>query len=133
MSDEHKSALATGREQARAVRAYLDALDQNKPKRGRKRTRETVADQLAAMEEKVASTGGVSRLDALQRRRDLQAELASMDSESTVDIEGLKQAFVRHGREYAERKGIEYQSFREYGVPPAVLSEAGFRRGRARS
>lgn len=38
MSDEHKAALAEGRDQGRAVRRYLDALEQHRPKRGRKRT-----------------------------------------------------------------------------------------------
>ena len=42
MSDEHKAALAEGRNQGRAVRNYLEALDQNRPKRGRKRTTESV-------------------------------------------------------------------------------------------
>src|SRR5689334_9539098 len=37
MSDEHKAALAEGRAQGRAVRLYLEALEANKPKRGRKR------------------------------------------------------------------------------------------------
>lgn len=40
MSDQHKAALAEGREQGRAVQRYLEALEQNRPKRGRKRTRE---------------------------------------------------------------------------------------------
>ena len=41
MSDQHKEALATGRNQSRAVKAYLAALKSNKPKRGRKRTAES--------------------------------------------------------------------------------------------
>ena len=42
MSDSHKEALATGREQGRAVRRYLEALEANKPRRGRKRTAEGI-------------------------------------------------------------------------------------------
>ena len=38
MSAEHKAALAEGREQGRAVREYLEALEAHKPRRGRKRT-----------------------------------------------------------------------------------------------
>ncbi|MDQ1502388.1 MAG: hypothetical protein QOD57_115, partial [Actinomycetota bacterium] len=37
MSDEHKQALAEGRDQGRGVRLYLEALEKNRPKRGRKR------------------------------------------------------------------------------------------------
>ena len=46
MTDSHKQALAEGREASRHVRAYLEALEANKPKRGRKRTKETVQKQL---------------------------------------------------------------------------------------
>jgi hypothetical protein len=42
MSDEHKAALAEGRNQGRAVRRYLEALDAHKPRRGRKRTTESM-------------------------------------------------------------------------------------------
>lgn len=128
MSDSHKAALAAGREQARAVRAYLEALDQHKPKRGRKRTRASVTDQLAGIESKLAAATGVARLEALQRRRDLQKELAGFDGQPGVDLDALQSGFVRYGREYADRKGIAYQSLREFGVSPAVLKEAGIRR-----
>ena len=50
MSDAHKAALAEGREQGRAVRAYLDAVEANAPKRGRKRTPESIAKRLDAIE-----------------------------------------------------------------------------------
>ena len=34
MTAEHKRALAQGRAEGRAVRSYLEALDQNRPRRG---------------------------------------------------------------------------------------------------
>lgn len=40
MSDDHKSAIATGRNQTRAISAYLEALTSNKPRPGRRRTAE---------------------------------------------------------------------------------------------
>ena len=46
MSAAHKEALAEGREQSRVVRDYLDALEAHKPKRGRKRTTESVKKNL---------------------------------------------------------------------------------------
>jgi hypothetical protein len=42
MSDEHKEALARGRHEGRVVREYLEALRATKPKRGRKRTPESI-------------------------------------------------------------------------------------------
>ena len=130
MSQEHKAALAAGREQGRAVRSYLDALDVHKPKRGRKRTSDTVAAQLADVESGLASAVGVARLELLQRRRDLQDELARLQQGGGMDLDALKEGFVLHGRDYAERKGITYQTFREFGVPAALLKEAGIRRTR---
>ena len=41
MTDEHKAALAEGRNHAEIVGRYLEALEANKPKRGRKRTADT--------------------------------------------------------------------------------------------
>ena len=129
MSEEHKAALAVGREQGRAVRAYLDALDLHKPKRGRRRTSESVLAQLGAVESELASAVGAARLELLQRRRDLHDELERLEHDG-VDLDTLKDGFVRHGREYAERKGISYQTFREFGVPAAVLKETGIPRTR---
>src|SRR5215211_3589843 len=50
MSDEHKTALAEGRDQGRTVRRYLEALEANKPRRGRRRSPEVVTKRLAAIE-----------------------------------------------------------------------------------
>src|SRR5690606_2211614 len=46
MSDDHKAALAEGRNQCRAVRRNLEALEAHKPKRGRKRTPESIEKRL---------------------------------------------------------------------------------------
>lgn len=131
MSDQHKAALAAGREGSRAVRAYLEALDITKPRRGRKRTRETVAKQLAKVESDLASASGLVRLELLQCRRDLQAELGAIEGSDEVDLDALKESFVRFAADYAMRKGIDYQTFREFGVSPAVLKEAGISRSRS--
>ena len=48
MTDEHKDALAEGRNHAKIVGRYLEALEANKPKRGRKRTPDSVKKRLAA-------------------------------------------------------------------------------------
>jgi hypothetical protein len=50
MSDDHKAALAEGREQGRAVRRYLEALDARRPKRGRRRSEESMRKRLEAIE-----------------------------------------------------------------------------------
>ena len=55
MSDDHKAALAQGRMEGRAVREYLDALRANKPKRGRKRTPDSIKKRLASIDGELKS------------------------------------------------------------------------------
>ena len=127
MSDAHKEALAEGREQGRAVRRYLEALEANKPRRGRKRTPEGIQRRLAAIEERLASADALSRLHLAQERMDLEAELAS--SSEGVDMAALEAAFVKAAGPYSRRKGIGYDAWRAAGVEPRVLKAAGIGRG----
>lgn len=127
MSDAHKKALAEGREQAKAVRDYLTALEAHKPKRGRKRTPDSVRRRLAAISESLMTAAGTTRLDLIQERRDLEVELAGMQVQN--DLSGLEKAFVKHAKAYGRRKGISYASWREVGVAPEVLKKAGITRG----
>jgi len=73
MSDEHKAALAEGREQGRIVRRYLEALESHRPRRGRKRTPESITKRLASVDEELASADALSRLHLVQERLDLEA------------------------------------------------------------
>lgn len=127
MSDDHKAALALGREQGRSVRQYLEALEQHKPKRGRKRTPDSIKRRLAAIEQDLMDADALSRVHLIQERMDLEAELAS--KESTVDMGGLEESFVKAAKAYGMRKGISYQAWREAGVAPGVLRKAGIGRG----
>jgi hypothetical protein len=126
MSNEHKEALALGREQGRAVRRYLEALDLHKPKRGRKRTPESVQKQLDAIAAKLPGADALTRVQLIQQRMDLQAELASKSA--TVDLVALEGEFVKAARDYGQRKGISYAAWREAGVDAAVLKKAGIGR-----
>ena len=71
MSDDHKAALAQGRAEGRAVREYLDALRANKPKRGRKRTPDSIKKRLAAIDDQLESADPLGELRLIQERRDL--------------------------------------------------------------
>src|SRR3954452_12911909 len=103
MTAAHKQALAEGREASRHVRAYLEALQANKPKRGRKRTKETVQRQLSEVEGQIGPATGLRKLELAQRRIDLAAELEGFDV--TVDPSDLRRNFVKHAKPYASRKG----------------------------
>lgn len=128
MTDEHKAALSEGRNQARTVGRYLEALEAHKPKRGRKRTPDSVKKRLSALEAELKSAGGVQRLSLLQERRDLEVELAGMQS-GGPDLSGLEKDFVKVAKSYSAKKGISYGAWREFGVPPEVLKKAGVTRG----
>ncbi len=127
MSDSHKAALAEGRDQGRAVRRYLEALEAHKPKRGRKRTPESVQKRLATIDEKLGGADALSRLHLVQERMNLENELASTGN--TVDMQALEDDFVVAAAPYGTRKGITYAAWRHLGVDPAVLRRAGIKRG----
>ena len=126
MTDDHKKALEEGRTWGRAIGDYLDALAAHKPKRGRKRTPETVERQMQEIDDAVGSAMGTARVEMVQRRRDLEVELASLSAQ--VDITLLEAGFVQYGKDYAARKGISFAAFREVGVPAEVLEKAGITR-----
>ena len=127
MTDEHKAALAMGRNEGNAVRNYLEALRTNKPKRGRRRTRESIATRLAAIDTELGTADPMNELRLRQERRDLQVELASMGDK--VDISALEDGFITVGKSYSIRQGISYATWREIGVDAAVLKRAGITRG----
>ena len=128
MSDSHKEALAIGREQGRAIRRYLEALEANKPRRGRKRTPEGIQKRLAAIDERLATADPLDRLHLRQERMDLEAELATA-GEGGVDLGALEAEFVQAAGPYSQRKGITYDAWRAAGVEPRVLKAAGLGRG----
>jgi hypothetical protein len=127
MSADHKQALAQGREEGRAVRHYLEALEAHRPKRGRKRTAETIEKRLAAIEHQLAGADPLTRLQLVQERMNLQAELEA--KQTKVDLSALERDFVKAAKGYSERKGITYAAWRESGVDAAVLKKAGIGRG----
>lgn len=127
MSAEHKAALAQGRTQGRAVRVYLEALAANKPKRGRKRTPETITARLDRVDVELGDADPIRRLQLLQERIDLTHELET--TEDRVDLTALEQDFVAAAKDYSERKGISYAAWREAGVAAATLKAAGISRG----
>ena len=127
MTDEHKAALAAGRSEGRAVRAYLEALDQHRPKRGRKRTPDSVNARLAKIDSELVSADPMTRLSLVQERLDLLSELESLTT--TVDLTALESDFVKSAKGYGERKGISYAAWREVGVSAATLKAAGISRG----
>ena len=126
MTDEHKEALATGRSQSRAVKAYLAALKNNKPKRGRKRTAESINNRLAKIADELPNADALQEVLLLQEQVDLEKELQTMGSD--VDLSELEAEFIAVGLGYSTSKGIDYATWRKVGVSADILSKAGIKR-----
>jgi hypothetical protein len=127
ITDAHKAAMAAGRAEGRAVKKYLEALEQHRPKRGRKRTADSISARLEKIDQELVPADPMKRLSLIQERLDLKEELRRMDE--AVDLTEVEADFVAAARTYGERKGISYEAWREIGVPPAVLKSAGITRG----
>src|SRR5918996_2587015 len=127
MTAEHKKALAQGRAEGRAVRSYLEALDQNRPRRGRPRTPASTEKRLKAVESELANAAPLQRLQLVQERMNLERELDRFDAAD--DLTTLERDFVKVAKGYAQRKGISYAAWRGGGVGAAEGPQGGDRRG----
>ena len=126
MTDEHKAALAAGRTMGRSVKVYLEALEANRPKRGRKRTPESIKRRLDAIDGEFATADPIKRLALAQERIDLGNELDALGNR--VDLSALEADFVAVAKDYSAAKGISYAAWREIGVAADVLKRAGISR-----
>ena len=129
MSEEHKAALAQGRKEARAIKAYLEALEARKP--GRPVSKESLNKRMEKINQKIEETDNpLEEVDLIQSKLDIEGQLAEL--ENAVDMETLEAGFVEHAKSYSDRKGVSYTAWREYGVPAKVLRSAGIKETRRR-
>ena len=126
MSDEHKAALAKGRVEGRVVREFLEGMRATKPKRGRKRTAETVTARIETIDAELKFASPIDELLLVQERRNLRSELESKSD--TIDMKQLEAEFVAVAKSYSQSKQISYQSWRDVGVEASVLKAAGISR-----
>ena len=118
VTDEHKAAMSRGRIEVNAVRAYLKLLGEGGPQRGR-----PFHDSKKLAEKLAAATDPIERL----RLRPLLRAALEAESEDPRDAQTVAD-FIKIAAAYSERLGITYGDWREEGVPPAVLKEAGIKR-----
>ena len=126
MSDEHKEALATGRNQSRAVKAYLAAIKVNKPKRGRKRTTESIQARLAKIADDLPTADALQEVLLLQEQANLEKELVTIGK--AVDLSELEAAFIAVGLAYSRSKGIDYSTWHKIDMSAETLAKAGITR-----
>jgi hypothetical protein len=129
MTAEHKEALARGREEGRAVRLYLEAIEEQRPRPGRRRTAESITRRLGVVNDKLSGADALTRLHLLQEKSDLEAELARADGGD--DLADLESKFLKVAKSYGERKAIGYSAWRAAGVDAEVLERAGISRSKA--
>ena len=123
MSTAHKKALANGRNEGRIIREYLEIVEATKPKRGRRRTPESITKRLSVITTELKTTDPVTKVRLIQERLNLRNELASMKSKT--EIAAAEARFVKVAKSFSERNDITYDAWREFGVTPAVLKRAG--------
>ena len=111
-----------------AIREYLKALEQNAPRRGRKRTPDGIRRQLASVAAEMEGATVTRQLDMVQQRIDLETELEALEQAGSIDLSALEASFVDHAAGYGGRRGISYAAWREVGVSAATLKAAGIRR-----
>lgn len=129
MSDEHKAALARGRRESKAIKAYLDAISVPKRK-GRPVTPESLEAKIAGLDKRIQEEANpLTRVDLIQARIDAQTAFDQMTT--VVDLDALEVGFVECAASYSERKGITWPAWREAGVSADVLRSAGVKRTRA--
>lgn len=129
MSDEHKAALAQGRKESRAIKAYLEALDARNP--GRPVSKDSLQKRLDRVNEKLGVTENpLEKVDLIQSKLDI--EKAIDEVENAQDFTALESGFVESVPSYSDRKGVSYTAWRVYGVPASVLKSAGIKETRRR-
>ena len=128
MSAEHKAAIAQGRRESKAIKAYLEAISVSK-RRGRPVTPESLEAKIADLDLRIREEGDLlARVELFQARIDAQQALDQVTA--TVDIDALEVGFVEYAGSYSERKGITWPAWREAGVSSGVLRAAGIKRTR---
>jgi hypothetical protein len=130
MTDDHKAALAQGRAEARAIKAYL-AVATTPKKRGRPVTRASLEDRIATLDKKAQTEEDpLARVELIQARIDAQKSLDDLGT--AADLEALESGFVKYAADYSDRKGITWTAWREAGLPAATLRKAGIKQTRQR-
>jgi len=121
MSQDHKEALAQGRKEAHAIKAYLKVLEGRKS--GRPITREGLEKRINQLNERIeASEDPLKSLELIQARLEVEDGLANVDDHE--DFDALEAGFVANAKAYSQRKGVSYTAWREFGVPAATLRDA---------
>jgi len=103
---------------AEAVRNYIDGLRTARPARFSNLTAGAIQQRLAKIALELQTAPPMVQLRLIQERSDLEAQAAWHQRQTS---------FIENARAYSRRHGISYDTWRQVGVPDAVLRRAGIR------
>lgn len=112
---------------ARIVSDYLEAVRGSTPTEGKRRpSRDRIERRMHAVRAELADGGFdvIRELQLRQELRDLDAQLAQTDDLRVAQVES---AFVAVAKDYSDRHGIAWATWRQVGVHPTVLRAAGIK------
>ena len=126
----HKDAIQESHRQNKAVRRYLEMLEQDNAPRPKPVDVDGLRGQLAGIDQEIAAEAStVKKLDLVQKRQNVQSKIdAASVQDDTVDDQTrreIEDQFVKMAAGYGQRKGISYKAWREVGVPVQTLKAAG--------
>lgn len=127
MSNAHKQALANGRAEGRIIREYLEIVEATRPRRGRKRTPESISKRLTTIASELKTADPVTKVRLIQERLNLRSELAGMKSKA--EVQAAEARFLKVAKKFSDRNDISFDAWREVGVSPTVLKKAGIAQG----
>lgn len=114
------------RKENKIVEAYLVEIER-KAGQPKGKTPEQLKADVASLTARVKDAEGIDKLELLQQRENLYAEM-KMAEEGALD--SMEAAFIEVAAAYSERKGISYSTWREFGVPKGILEQASIKRTR---
>jgi len=120
-------AVGPSDEPAQAVDRYLGSLQSQWRRRRMRLTREAILARLEALRCQLPAARSVARLNLVQKRRDLEADLRVLDA--SRGLRDLENDFVAIARDFGRRERISYSDWRDLGVPQVVLCQAGIGSG----
>ncbi len=110
------------------MRNYLEALEAHKPKRGRKRTPDSMNKRLAKIDAEYARGRSAQAAATGPGAARSPARAEQLRATRSISARSQKEFVEAAAKAYGERKGITYAAWREVGVPDAVLKTAGITR-----
>lgn len=122
ISDTHKSALVNGRTEGKIIREYLELVEVLKPRRGRRRTKDSISKRLSQIEAEINGAEPLKRLHLIQERLNLRKELSRFRTRE--DYLAVEKAFINVARPFSVRNHVTFEAWKEFGIDPIVLNKA---------